>query len=410
LHLSKVVIIVIAVVVVAAVVLAGLWAAGVGPFAPASSGSGNPGGGNGGSGETYSQAVLVAQPAARGISGGPWTAGGGAGVQLTSSFSINATELNQSFNFGCGGKILSGASSLTSFPATSSAPSSGDSTMWIIVFENASAGFLEVAVFNGVATPVFTLASFGLCGYPSGIAKLPANAVDSPIAAATAWAAGGPAYAANHSSYETEYIVLNSTTDGALWVVTYTNCNPTETGATLDGNAPAQFTAIVWATNGTLRTKDSTTTACPTLKGGGGGGGGGKASIDSCRFVSAQANVTGTYWYNASAICPFNVTKMTTGDLRLSAVNNTTGTPVSTTGWSLVVQNVSSFPFVNASHYNFATKTWNDTTYPILALVGGSDYWVLTTPTSVSGDRITITATASAPCTGSFDWYLNQNL
>jgi hypothetical protein len=74
-----------------------------------------------------------------------------------------------------------------------------------------------------------------------------------------------------------------------------------------------------------------------------------------------------------------------------------------------MVQNVSVYPFVNATHCIFGSNTWNDTTYPILAL-GDSDYWVLVTPTNVSGDRIVSTAPSSAPCPGSFDWFLSENL
>ena len=242
--------------------------------------------------------------------------------------------------------------------------------------------------------------------------------MNSPVAAATAWATDGTTYSAAQSSFDTEMIMVpyELTSHGValypIWVISYTNCNPTSNGATLDGNSPSQFTAEVNATTGKLIHGFNTTTACPVITGsggGGGGGGGGKASIDSCRIVSFQANVTGTYWYNGSAICPFNVTKMTTGDVTVSAVNNTTGTPVSTAGWSLVAQNASTFPYVNESHYNFASKTWNNTKYPILALVGDFDYWVLITPANVSGDRLVITATASAPCTGSFDWFLSDN-
>jgi len=414
-RVPKVLVIVVVAIVVVAAIIVGLWAAGVGPFAKSntsSTGSTPPSG----SGETYYAAANTANSSTSGVSGGPWTIAGGIAVVLTSSFTINQTELNESFDFGCGGHILSGASSLTGYPGTSSAPSTGLSNLWIIVYANSTGGALEVAVFGGVATPVFTLESFQSCAVGGGTELLPFTPVNSPTVAAAAWAADGPTYAAAHSAFDTEMILVppEETSHGLalfpVWVVTYTNCNPTSNGATLDGNPAAQFTAEVNATTGKFMNGLNSTIACPVLHGGGGGKGGGKASIDGCQMVSIPENVTGTYWTNASVECPFNVTKMTTGDVTISAVNNTTGKPVSTTGWSLVVQSVSSFPYVNESHYNFATNTWNDTTYPILALTGDSDYWVLTTPTNVSGDRIVITATASAPCTGSFDWYLGEVL
>jgi len=414
---SKVLIIVVAVVVVLAAVLIGLYAAGVGPFAPSSSPSSSPGGGgSGGSGETYKAAVATATPAAAGVAGGPWTVVGGSGVQLTASVPVNSTLLNESFDFGCKTHALTGASSITSFPATTSATTAGDSNLWVIIFANATGYALEVAVISGNAIPVLTLASFSSCGTGSPLPSLPSTIVDSPVVAAAAWKDGGSLYAGTQSSYDVELIVLNVTDfGGPTWVVTYTNCNPNEQGATLDGNSPSQFTAIFYADNGTLWHTENSTTACPVLSHSGGGGGGGSKTpnISGCEMISIPQNVTSTYWYNASVVCPFNITKMTTGDVTVSAVNNTTGDPVATSvtdTWSLVVQNVTPFPYVNVSHYNFATNTWNDTTYPILALAGDSDYWVLTTPTNVSGDRLVITATASAPCTGSFDWFLNEVL
>ncbi len=405
------------VVVVLAAVLVGLYAAKVGPFAPSTSPSSSSGGGSG-AGETFKAAATTATPAAATVSGGPWSLVGGTGVQLSASVTINQTLLNESFDFGCHTHALPGAATLTSFPATTSSSSSGDSNLWVVIFGNSSGYALEVAVISGVATPVLIVPSFQTCGTSSGLLSLPSDIEDSPSPAAAAWSGGGSGYAANQSTYDVEMIVLNVTGfGGPVWVVTYTNCNPSEptSGATLDGKSPAEFTSVFDAVNGTRVYATNTSTSCPVLSGsssggGGGGGGSGKPSISGCEMISIPENITGTYWYNASAVCPFNVTKMTTGDVSISAVNNTTGLAVSSTaGWSLVIQNVSTYPYVNVSQYNFATKSWNDTTYPILAL-GDSDYWVLTTPTNVSGDRLVITATSSAPCTGSFDWFLNQVL
>lgn len=385
------------VVIVLIVLLAGLYAAGV--FTPASSSSSSSGGG--GSGETYSAAAAAAAPAASSVPGGPWTAAGGDAVQLGTSVAINSTLLNESFDFGCGGHLLSGASSLTSFPATTSSPSSGKSTLWVIIFTNASGEALEVAVINGVATPVFTLVSFQSCSVGGKIASLPTGVVDSPTAAAVAWSAGGPAYAANHSSFDTEYILVpieigSTTTSYAYWIVTYTNCDPNEDGATLDGQAPAQFVTEVNATTGSLAFKESTSQACPVLKGSGAGGGSKPSLSSSCYLQFSEESSPPTYWNNGSLIC--TIKALTGADVTVSIENNTTGAAVSTSGFTLDILNETTLGVV--STYNFTTNTWSSPAVDVENLYSFL-YWVLSTPTTMAGNKMVVTATASAPATGS---------
>jgi hypothetical protein len=392
---SKTLVIIVAVVVILAVILGGLYAAG--DFKPASSSSGSSPGG--GSGETFK-----------------WTLAGGSGVSLSSSVAVNQTLLNESFDFGCHTQALPGAATLTSFPATTSPASSGDSNFWVVVFGNSTGTALEVAVIDGVATPVLIVPSFETCGMSSDLLNLPTDIEDSPTPAAAAWADGGSAYAGTQSTYDVELIVLNvSELGGPIWAITYTNCNPSEptTGATLDGNSPAQFTAVFYAVNGTLAFSDNTHTACPVLagSGGGGGGGGGKVNLDNCDsdFIAFQYNNSTTYWYNGTADCSTGSAVVTTGDVTVSAVTNTsTPTSVSTVGWTLTIQNISTG--ANLSHYDFTTNTWNNTSTPILSILSIDNLLILTAPSNVSADNLLITATSSAPVTGTLTWYLSQNL
>ena len=357
------------------------------------------GGGGGSAGQTYSQAAATAAPTTSSVAGGPWTLEGGSGVQLSQSFPVNQTLLNESFDFGCQPTVLPGASTITSFPATTSPSSSGKSALWVIVFGNKTGYALEVAVLSGVATPVLTLASFNSCDTSSGILNLPSDVLDSPTIASAAWTAGGMAYAANHTSYEVELIVLNVTSFGPTWVVSYTNCNPTESGATLDGKAAAQFTAVYYALNGTLHFKENSNTACPVL---GGGSGGGKPTLtEDCFLYSVEDNETPTYYNNATLICS-GIT-LTSGELTASIVNNTTGHAISTTGLSLEIYNTSSLTIV--ATYNFGTNTWSSTTVPIPGDEFANEF-VLTSSRSMAGDNLVLTATLSAPATGSITTYL----
>ena len=392
----KMLIIVVVIVVAAAAALGGLFAAGV--FNTSSSSSSG-GGGGGGSGETFKAAVTTATPSANGVAGGPWTVIGGSGVSLSSSITVNETLLNESFDFGCQTKALPGVSSITSLPGTTAASSSGQSNLWVVIFSNASGDALEVAVLNGVATPVLTLESFHTCEESTPLLSLPSTIEDSPSPAAAAWTDGGSGYAANHSAYDVELIVLNVSLWGPTWVITYTNCDPTDSGATLDGNSPAQFTSAFYAVNGTLIFKENGNSACPKPTGsGGGGGGGGKPNLDTCLVAGYEENDT-TIFYNNESLGCYTITGLTSGDITVSIENNTTLTKVSTTGFTLQIVNTSSSG--SLASYDFGTNTWSSTTVPLTGSHSYFNWFVLTSSKSLAGDRIVFTATASAPATGS---------
>ncbi|MFZ0830962.1 MAG: hypothetical protein WCB18_07580 [Thermoplasmata archaeon] len=398
----RLLLVVVAVVIVAAVVLAGLYFAGIGPFAFAKtkSSSGNNGSGTAGS---FSQAAATAKPSVSSVNGGPWTLVGGIGIQVTTAVPVNTTDLNAtSSGGGCGAKILPAASSVTSIPSSSSAPSSGLTNAWIILYANATNGVLEVAVFSGTATPIITLGIYGGCATGVTGLSLPSGYIDSPAAGQAAANAGGSSFQAKYSAVDVEYILVPSVTTSfgdvsisATWDVEYTTCDlGADNGKTLNGASPAQFIASINATSGTLIQSENTSAACASASGSSGGG---KTPLSTdCYTIPFQEQYVGsTYWNNGTLAC--SIDTLTAGDLTIAVENNSTSAAVSTTGFTLQIYNFTGMVVV--STYDFATNTWSTPGTP----VGFSFYdeWVLTTPSSMVGNKLVVSATSSAPVTGS---------
>jgi hypothetical protein len=416
-RMSPMIIAVVAVVVIVIVVIAALWAVGFGPFAKSNTATHGPNGT--GTGETFSSAASTAAPTTSSVSGGPWTLIGGAGVLVANSFTVNATEINRSASEGtCGSHLLPGASSLTTFPGTSSSPSSGDLNAWVVWYANSTDGVLEVAVFGGTATPVLTQTIYGGDCSSGAISKisLPTDYIDSPSPAAVAYSAGGSAFIAAHPAGWEEMPILVpavSFTGGstnATWEVAYTDCNNTaDTGTTYGGAPVAEFTASINATSGKLITTTNQSYACASSNSHPGGS---KPTFSSSfEFQLYQENnspplPTTPYWNNGTLVneYPPISASFDLNELTMSIVNNTTKAPVSTTGYALYVKNDSSGAIL--SSYDFSTNTWNNTAISITSI--SYDEWddlVLVTPTNQTGNTIIATASSSAPVTGSIsDW------
>ncbi|MCI4336792.1 MAG: hypothetical protein L3K17_06310 [Thermoplasmata archaeon] len=392
------------VVVVLVVVVGAIYAAGVGPFAKSTSGPGSTGGS---SGETFSQAAASGGPSTDSVAGAPWTLIGGSGEALTQSFTVNYTDLNLSSTGGCTGASLSGASSITAFPGTTAAPSSGDAAGWLLLYVDGAGAELSVAVLGGVATPYYKANGVSPCsvGY-SNVLTLPASHVDSPQAASVAWASGGSVFARAHPKLDTSYNLVPAisatvggftTNSAAFWAVSMTNCAAFGTSsATLDGNSPATFLAQVNATTGTLLRALNVTTGCTPGSTGGGGGGGAKPTLSSTSYIYfSQQNTTATMFWNNGSLIVSGSYSLTLSDLTVSLKNTSTGAAVSTSGDTLQIINGTSV----SSTYTFASNTWS---VGSVAIGSFSDvgYMSLTSSMSLLGDSIVLTATSAAPCTG----------
>jgi hypothetical protein len=407
------VVIAVVVVVVIAAVVGGLYATHSGPFHTNGSGAGSPGGSSG-SGGTYSAAASAASPTTSSVAGGPWTLAGGVGVVTSSSVAVNSTTINASFGGGlCRPDFLSTDSSITSIPSSSNAASTGLTNAWVVFYSNASAGILEVAVFGGVATPLLTIGAYGSCGLGASSVGLPASYLDSPAAAAIAFNEGGSTFVASHSSYNLEEILVPTVTDTiggkttttqASWEIDYTDCNiALDDGTTFGSAAPAQFYASVNATSGAWIRGLNTTFACPSLTGGAGVTA--KNSLENVTddFAFTQQHTSKTaYWNNGTLYTTLSA--LTVGDLAISVENNTTGAAVSTVGMTLQIVNIT---LATLSVYNFATSTWSNPSVSI-GVASALDLFSLNSTSSLKGDKFVLTATTSAPATGSISTALGK--
>ncbi len=410
--MTKILAVVAAVVVIVVVILVGLDLGHVGPFSTSGSGTGTPGGG-GGSGQTYTDAVATAQPSTSSVPGGAWTATAGISVDVATSHAVNSTDLTSlSSGAGCGAKLLSSSSSITSIPSTSTSASSGTSNAWIILFSNKTLAVLEVAVFSGTATPLLTLTSYGSCVSTTNALSLPSPLVNSPAAALVAYNSGGSAFISAHHLYDLAEILTPTVTISfgsfkhvlpAAWEISYTTCNMgADDGTTLGGEVAQGFVASVNASTGALvRALNESTVTCPSATpGGGGGGGGAKNTLKNVTYVfvlSQQHAGPGAFWNNGSLVT--SLSSMTVGDLTVAIENNTTGAAVSTSGITLAV--IGGFSFAVLSVYDFSTNTWNNTAVGFGTSASATHILSINSTMSLKGDKIVLTATSAAPATGS---------
>jgi hypothetical protein len=243
--------------------------------------------------------------------------------------------------------------------------------------------------------------------------SLPTPLINSPQAASVAYSSGGSTFVTNHLSYDLSEILTptdrisfggSTTVLSAAWEVTYTTCNlGADDGTTLGGAAPAEFLATVNASTGSLvRALNLTAVTCPSATPGGGGNGGGntKNSLQNVTvaFVLSQQHAGKySFWNNGSLIT--SLTGLTLGDLTVAIENNTTGVAVSTSGLSLEV--IDGFTFSVLAVYSFSSNTWNNTGLAFGTFSSNTHILTLSSSMSLKGDKIVLTATASAPATGS---------
>jgi len=402
------VIAVVAAVVVIVVVIAALWAGGVGPFSKSSTG---------GSVETLATASGQAQSAADGqSSGGSWTLESAVGFLAPVSGSENISSLSAlASESGCTFKWASGAPQTISVSGSSVSPSSGEASAWIFSYYGSSE-ILDVWESGGSAYALFSL-SGGDCALLSDLTVSSSSSTpNSASVAAAAWADGGSAFASNHTggvSTTYDYTAATSisvdgftdTTPGS-WTVSLSNCNDfASTASTFDGKAGSTFSVDVNVTTTIATDPTVTPTTCSSgisglggSSGGSGGSGGSSVAFSSnaeASFPFETNNSAGTYYNNGSLIVFGSGITLTLGELTVSIENASTGSAVSTSGFSLAYLNIETSA-VDAT-YDFTSNTWSDA-----SLAVGSTYeFELVTPHSMAGDQIVFTASSSAPVTGS---------
>ncbi len=222
----------------------------------------------GGSGVSYSSAARSAAPVANATAGGPWTLVVAAGIALAQS---TLTAGNGSLGSGCTYTSPSGGTIPTQLfvPAFSGSFASGVAPWWgLIYYRAATQSALLVNVVNGSAEALLVATGSCTSSFQS-FAPIPSSVVDSSVAAAAVWKAGGSAFASQHSgvplNMEMALLGGGSTclvTAGPCWVVHYSPCNPL-TSVGPSGSQPSYTSIVDGSTGGQLIALANSTT-CST--------------------------------------------------------------------------------------------------------------------------------------------------
>jgi len=189
---------------------------------------------------------------------------------------------------------------------------------------------------------------------------LPSGYIDSPAAAAAAYADGGSSYAANHSAVDVSFtlsptISFSSSGPTAVhvgaWEVTLTNCDESgATGTTLDGKPPSQFTDEVNVTSGVAGGGSTGTTTCPPSSSSSGSH---VPQFTGISEAESGAGASGLFWFNTTVnSAPAGITW---GDLGVQ-VEDSSGNAVPAGPIELDATDVTGACLV--ATYTFASAGW----------------------------------------------------
>lgn len=155
------------------------------------------------------------------------------GVSTTFSFSFG--YIKGSGSCAVSGGLASAADNFT-VPAQSGSYSSGDATLWVFVYFNASTPSESIIAVVGSSPYFLGMISGSSCVSVSGLVPIPSNVADS-ASAAGAFDADAGSFLAAHSTANALYLLLvNNTSKAPEWIVAYTNCSyDQQTNMTLGG-------------------------------------------------------------------------------------------------------------------------------------------------------------------------------
>jgi hypothetical protein len=226
-----------------------------------------PGGsGKSGASVSYVTAAQASNTASAEVPGGPWN--------LVSAIALDSpvatsSAANSSVGSGCTLTPVGSAGIPTSvyIPGFAGSFSSGVAPWWAMVYYQTTAQeLLVVQVVNGSAVPLATAVGSCTSSFQT-LNTVPANVVDSSVAAAAVWNQGGSAFVSAYSNVSLfmEMVLLGGGTShgvtfGASWVIEYTGCNPLSSGG--PSSSQPVFEAIVDALSGSVSTTSSTHETC----------------------------------------------------------------------------------------------------------------------------------------------------
>lgn len=238
---------VIAAVVVVALLVLVLVLVGVIPTSSSASNGTSP---SGGAALTYDQARPLADDAAGSTSGGSWALVVGAGVSST----VSATEsIGSPGSSGCNVTTFPGVSNPVTIPAGSSNQTHGTAPAWVFLYRDAAGEMLIVAVLDGKAAALGTIAARQSCSTIFGLLSvIPSGVIDSSVAASDV-ASDAASFLSVHSEFNSAYGLVGGISFlghgvGAEWEVNYTTCPVDATTGTMG----AAFNATVNATTGAV--------------------------------------------------------------------------------------------------------------------------------------------------------------
>lgn len=372
-------VVVAAVVVLVVIVVAALALTGVLTGSKSSGGSGGT--------TSFSASRTGAQNAANGYQGGGWNLIGAFGSASTTTQSSPVANLTSALSASCTFTAAAGLPASFSLGATSSV-SSGEAGAWVFAFTTTSGStILLVANLGGSTTILGTLGGSSCFGGALGLLTPISTVVDSTAAADAANAAGGSAFLSAHTAVWGSYSLLAGVsflgfTEPSEWTITYSTC-PISGGSAGSGSA---FSAVVFATNGTVHSTNTTAQSCSGLPGSSG------TPIGSALALASplEAATGAANYYNFSV-------QSTAAGLLLSNLGFQVVTPggsvVPPTGFTLTVNGISGTP-VGVYTIASSTPSWS---YGGSTAISASMTITLTTPvaTSLSGDTLQVLGSGS---------------
>jgi len=201
---------------------------------------------------TFAQAESLAASSATATGGGPWNA-----YYATSFSTPVSVPVPQEWLYpfvSCPGVAGGVAPNQTeTVPVGNGSTVAGTSPFWVVWLLN-GAGSLRIYLVDGPsAARIFELDASSTCQRFPVPGSFP-PVVNSPVAVAAAWNAGGSAFVAAHPNATLSLFLTGASSSGAIgpneWVVRWSSCLPTFLGETLYTNASGE--ALAYYVNATV--------------------------------------------------------------------------------------------------------------------------------------------------------------
>ena len=202
---------------------------------------------------TFDQAESVAQTAASGTPGGPWSPILGIGIASATSASVPGGNLTGLGSLSkCDLAWAGGTAPDVTIASTSGSAPAGTAAFWLVGFVNSTSVLRLATVSLGNASVLATVSGSDCTGlFALAVPLSDSVVVDSPVVAGNASRAGGSAWLGEHpGATQTWEILPGGSEDGIsvppTWHAAYTTCSLVPAS----GSTGDQFTANLTAATG----------------------------------------------------------------------------------------------------------------------------------------------------------------